>query len=220
MTDKALLSNEIYQQYMSSLVAGDRAACRNIVMSLLGQDIPLLELYTDLFQRSMYEVGERWERNLISVVTEHIATSITENVMAMSYPRLFAHPKTGKSAIVSCVANEYHQIGGRMVADYFEMQGWDSQFAGASQPLGDLVRFVRERQPDVVALSAAIHSSLPNLTEAVEAILDCSAKPRIIVGGQAFRSGGVSLFENFPRVTQLSTFTDLERYLKELRGER
>lgn len=218
MADQGLLSEEIYRRYLSSLLAGDRLACRSIALSLLDQNIPLLTLYTDLFQRSMYEVGDRWERNLISVVTEHIATSITENVIAMAYPRLFAHPKTGKSALVSCVADEYHQIGGRMVADYFEMQGWDSYFAGANQPLVDLLRFVRERQPDVVALSAAICMNLPTLVEAVEAILACSAKPRIIVGGQAFRSGGVSLFQGFPRVAQLSTFTDLERYLKEDRG--
>ena len=215
MADQGVLSEEIYQRYLSSLLAGDRSACSSIALPLLDQDIPLLTLYTDLFQRSMYEVGDRWEHNLISVVTEHIATSITESVMAMAYPRLFAHPKTGKSALVSCAANEYHQVGGRMVADYFEMQGWDSYFAGANQPLVDLLRFVRERQPDVVALSAAVYMSLPVLAETVEAILACSGTPRIIVGGQAFRSGGASLFQGLPRVTQLSTFTDLERYLKE-----
>ena len=220
MADQALISEEIYQNYLSSLLVGDRAACRNIALPLLEHDIQLLTLYTDLFQRSMYEIGERWERNQISVVTEHIATSITESVMALVYPRLFAHPKTGKSAIVSCVVNEHHQIGGRMVADYFEMQGWDSQFAGANQPIADLLRFVRERQPDVVALSAAINMSLPKLVETVEAILDCSVKPQIIVGGQAFRWGGATLFQKLPRVTHLSTFTEMQGYLKEFQGGR
>ena len=220
MADQALISEEIYPNYLSSLLVGDRTACRKVALSLLDENIPLLTLYTDLFQRSMYEIGERWERNQISVTTEHIATSITESVMALAYPRLFAHAKTGKSAIVSCVVNEHHQIGGRMVADYFEMQGWDSQFAGANQPIADLLRFVRERQPDVVALSAAINMSLPKLVETVEAILDCSVKPQIIVGGQAFRWGGATLFENLPRVTQLSTFADMERYLKEYHGGR
>lgn len=218
MANQDSLSSDVYEQYLLSLLAGDRSVCRTIALGLLDRNIPLLTLYTDLFQRSMYEVGDRWERNQISVATEHIATSITESVMALSYPRLFAHPKTGKSVIVSCVVNEHHQIGGRMVADYFEMQGWDSHFAGANQPLADLLRYIRERQPDVVALSAAIYDSVPKLQETVDAILNCSNKVNVIVGGQAFRWGGASLFQNLPRVTQLGNIADMEKYLKEFPG--
>ena len=74
------------------------------------------------------------ERNL----TEHLATAISESLLNLTYPRLFAQPRNGKSAVVTCVSNEYHQIGGKMVADIFELNGWRGHFLGANMPEADL----------------------------------------------------------------------------------
>ncbi len=95
----------------------------------------LKSLYMDLFQRSLYAVGELWELNKISVAREHLATAITESLLNLVYPRLFENTPTGKKVVVSCAANELHQIGGKIVADFFELNGWESHFLGANTPV-------------------------------------------------------------------------------------
>jgi hypothetical protein len=51
--------------------------------------VQVKSLYKDLFQKSLYRVGEVWEFNRISVAREHLATAITEGFLNLIYPMLF-----------------------------------------------------------------------------------------------------------------------------------
>ncbi len=155
------IENELYQTYLASLLTGDKKACLNIVTTLLEDKIEIRQLYTDLFQKSMYRVGELWERNEISVAREHLATMITENMLSVTYPHLFTGLQSAKKAIISCTANEYHQLGGKMVADIFELHGWDAHFLGANTPVEELLKFIDEIQPDLIGLSLAVYFNIP-----------------------------------------------------------
>jgi len=165
-------------------------------------------------RRSLYEVGELWEQGKISVATEHMATAISESLLNLTYPRLFAQPRNGRSAVVTCVSNEYHQIGGRMVADVFELNGWRGYFLGANTPLADMLAFLAEKRPDAVALSLATVLNLNRLLEATAEIrLACPQLP-ILTGGQAFRWLKPEQVETLPGVRVLKTLGELEAWIK------
>lgn len=116
-----MITEELYQIFLKSLLKGDKGECLHIVKTLLENNIAIRDLYVELFQKSMYKVGELWERNEISVAREHLATTITESLLSSTYPYIFTGEQTAKKAIISCAANEYHQLGGKMVADIFEL---------------------------------------------------------------------------------------------------
>ena len=40
---------------------------------------------------------------------------------------------------VACVAGEQHELGGRTLADVFELNGWRTSFLGANLPARELV---------------------------------------------------------------------------------
>ncbi|MBV5326804.1 MAG: cobalamin-dependent protein, partial [Chlorobium sp.] len=111
----------------------------------------------ELFQKSMYRVGELWEINEISVAREHLATTITESMLSITYPHLFTGLQSAKKAIISCTANEYHQLGGKMVADIFELHGWDTHFLGVNTPINELLACIDEIKPDLIGLSLAVY---------------------------------------------------------------
>jgi methanogenic corrinoid protein MtbC1 len=75
-----------------------------------------------------------------------------------------------------------------MICDVLEMEGWDTVFLGATVPIEDLVAMVRERRPDVVALSASIAPHLGRVRATIDAIRGAmpGAAPLIAVGGRAF----------------------------------
>ena len=120
-----MITENVYQEYQVKLHSGNRSGCMVIVKELLAAEIKIKDLYINLFQRSMYEVGTLWETNKISVATEHLCTAITESLINLTYPYLFSTERHGKKAIITCTPGEYHQIGARIVADYFELNGWD-----------------------------------------------------------------------------------------------
>jgi MerR family transcriptional regulator, light-induced transcriptional regulator len=156
-----MIDEPLFQTYLSALLAGRHGDCRSMVQGLIEKHIDLKDLYTNLFQRSLYTVGELWENNKITVAREHLTTSITESLLNLVYPSMFATERIGKKTVISCSANEFHQLGGKMVADIFELNGWDGFFLGANTPPDDLSAFIQETQPDVVGLPVGLYPRNP-----------------------------------------------------------
>ncbi len=210
----AIMDEKLYRGYFEALLRGDRSHCNAVVERLLDENTVIRDIYVQLFQRSLYQVGELWETNKISVATEHLATAITEGLLSLVYPKLFAMEHTDKKAIVSCAVNEYHQIGGKMVADIFELNGWNSQFLGANTPLDDLLQFIQDEKPDVLALSLSLYSNLPRLLKTTNAIRGNYLNLDIVFGGQAFRWGGQGKMLEILRTQYIPSLHDLEKDLK------
>lgn len=203
-----------YRHYLEGLLNNDRQQCRDHFEKWLDSDAELRTLYEGLVQRSLYDVGNLWERGRISVATEHLATAITESLLNLAYPRLFARPRQGKSAIIACVANEYHQIGGKIVADIFELHGWNGYFLGANTPVQAVKAIIEEKHPDVVVLSVTLSFNLDTVVSAAAEIRAAFPEIPILVGGQAFRWGGRERFDHIPGVRCLTSLSELEMWIK------
>ncbi len=207
----------LYAKYLEALLHGDRATCVKIIKGLLADNIELEELYVNWLQRAMYEVGDLWERNLISVATEHLATAITESLLHLTYPRLFSRPHLNKHAIIACVPNEHHQIGAHMVADIFELYGWHAYPLGANTPEKDLILSVKQRAPNVVGFSMSLLFNLPHLQHLLDVLQTNAPDVPIIVGGRAFAcEAGQAELKNLQaqyRIAYLASLADLKAYI-------
>ena len=209
-----MIEERLYQNYLEALLAGKRKQCRDMVQCLLDANIELKTLFTDLFQRSMYEVGKLWENNRITVANEHLATSITESLLNLAYPALFATDRSGRKAVISCSANEFHQVGGKMVADIFELNGWDGHFLGANLPPDDMARFIQEVRPDVVGLSLSILSNLDHIKRGIEVVRTDFPKLDLLIGGQAFRWGGIDAIKRYSSTEYIASLDQLDKLIK------
>lgn len=208
-----MIDNELFDRYFTALISGKRAECRAILDQLLMENRSVEDIYLHLFQGSLYKVGDYWERNLISVATEHLATAITENLMIMVQPRLFSTERNGKRAVIACVANEFHQVGAKMIADIFEMNGWDGYFLGSNTPVDSLVDFIGNNNPDVVGLSLSIYFNIGELIKTLEKIREAFPDIPVLVGGQAFRWGGVDLIHTYDNVHYLNSVITLNQFI-------
>jgi MerR family transcriptional regulator, light-induced transcriptional regulator len=207
------ISANAYDSYFQNLIKGDKMGCMQIVDDLISNQTNIEEIYTGLFQHALYQVGEYWELNKISVATEHLATAITENMMIRLQPKLFMTDRNGKKAVIACVANEHHQVGAKMIADIFEMNGWDGYFIGANTPVAELLRFVDSQEPDLLGLSLSIYSNLPKLISSIEQIRKSYPDLTILTGGQAFRWGGIEVVKQFDHIEYLSGIHTLQCYI-------
>ncbi|MCL4203205.1 MAG: cobalamin-dependent protein [Pirellulaceae bacterium] len=203
-----------YRRYFDALLAGEREVCHAMFAEWLNAGIELRWLYEQRVRRSLYEIGELWERGRVSVAVEHLATAITESLLTMTYPRLFARPRVGRSAVVTCVANEYHQIGGKMVADLFELHGWRGYFLGANAPLDDVLKLVEEKRPDAVGLSVTVTFGLDTMLRTARAIRAAFPTVPILVGGQALRWGGRERIEQILQARCLLSLDELDTWIE------
>jgi methanogenic corrinoid protein MtbC1 len=213
-----MISDQAYEKFLSFLLEGKRADCTRIVQGLIDHRVPMKVLYTDLFQKSLYRVGELWEFNRITVAKEHLATAITEGLLNLTYPMLFESEsiKQGRKAVISCAANEYHQIGGKMVADICELNGWDTHFLGANTPIDQMLEHIQEIKPDIVGLSLSVYFNMAFLKKEIEAIRSNFTHLDIFIGGQAFQWGGIDKIDKYSGTEYIPTLNDLEKSIKVL----
>jgi methanogenic corrinoid protein MtbC1 len=182
---------DLAERYLAALLDGDRRAASAMILDAVDSGVTIKDVYLRVFQPSQREIGRLWQVNKITVAQEHFCTAATQLVMSLLYPRLFARESNGRSLVATCVAGDLHEIGLRMVADFFEMEGWDTYYVGASAPIPSVVAAIVERRADVLAVSATITSHVRDVAALVAAV---RANPqtsgvKIIVGGYPFNLG-------------------------------
>jgi methanogenic corrinoid protein MtbC1 len=151
--------------------------------------------------------------NQISVATEHLATANTEMLFGTIYEQISFPEHRNRKVVVSCTPNEYHQIGGRMVADIFEMNGWETSFLGANTPPSALLSMIEEKKPDLVALSLTVYFGMSELFLLIEKIRERFPMLPLLVGGQAFRhQTDIDFFGKTPKVRQISDLKELDAW--------
>jgi MerR family transcriptional regulator, light-induced transcriptional regulator len=178
---------ELSRRYMSALLDGKRHAASRLILKSVESGVSIRDLYLHVFQRTQHEIGRLWQTNQLSVAQEHYCTAATQLIMSQLYPYIFSSEKNGRTLLATCVAGDLHEIGVRMVADFFEMEGWDTFYLGANTPKADLIRTLDERRVDVLAVSATMTfhvRMVADLIAAVRSSLNGSVK--VLVGGYPF----------------------------------
>ncbi len=186
-------SESIRDGYLAALLTGDREGALRLAREAVTAGIPLLDVYCDVIQESLRKIGVLWQRDLISVASEHIATAIaTANLATLQSeaPRAVKH--SGR-ALVSGVDDEYHLVGAIIVSSALELAGWDVRFLGTDLPADAIVATVSSERPLLVGFSATLSTNVDSVAELIErtrALGAASWKPYVIVGGQAFLDAG------------------------------
>ncbi|WP_448381713.1 cobalamin B12-binding domain-containing protein [Desulfosoma sp.] len=177
------------QEYLRALLATDRDRAWQIIDAAVRQGMPIKDIYLHVFQPTQYEIGRLWQHNRIGVAQEHYCTATTQLIMSRLYPRLFSGDRKDRRFLGSCVGGELHELGARMVADFFEMEGWDTRYLGAGSPEATLLKAVETHQPHVVGLSVTLLAHVRRAEKTITEIRGhFGSKPIILVGGRPFNA--------------------------------
>ena len=148
------------------------------------------------------------------MAVEHLASAITERLLSMVEVDTFSAPHIDQSVIIACIADEFHQIGARMVSDVFELHGWNTHFLGANTPVRDLISMIHKKKPDLIVVSVSVYFNIPNLLSALTELRTSFPTIPILAGGQAFRWGGVQLLSRFENIRYISDIIELEEVIE------
>lgn len=179
---------DLAREYLATLLAGERHRASRMILAAVAAGMPVKETYLRVFQPVQHEVGRLWQLNQISVAQEHYCTAATQLVMSQLYPQMFAPDKDAGTLVATCVEGDLHEIGIRMVTDFFEMDGWNTFYLGARTPTQAVIDTVAQRRAQVLAISATISFHLravQDLIRRVRAHPGCH-RVKILVGGYPF----------------------------------
>jgi methanogenic corrinoid protein MtbC1 len=160
-----------------------------MILGAAERGTPVREIYVQVFQATQREIGRLWQLNEISVAQEHYCTAATQFIMSQLYPYLFTEESKGRKLLAACVEGELHEIGIRMVADFFEMEGWDTTYLGANTPAFGMVDMLGKLKPDLLAISATMPFHVHLVSELIDMVRGSPVSGvKIIVGGYPFNT--------------------------------
>jgi methanogenic corrinoid protein MtbC1 len=177
--------------FLDALLAGNKHQAEEIVDGELKAGRQVSEVYHTIFQPALVETGRLWQVNKVSVDREHYISAAILRLMGRLQDRITDPEKSGRknrTVVAACVGEELHEIGIRMVADFFRMDGWDVHYIGANTPPPYIAGAVREEKAGILALSVTMPSRLPELHYLIRSLRadPATAKTGIIVGGYPF----------------------------------
>jgi signal transduction histidine kinase len=175
-------------QYLELLLARDDEQARRLLLDAMLSGVPASDIYLRVLQPCQREVGRLWQMNRIDVAREHYCTAATQNAIAQLWPYILKAPGSGRRLLVSSAGGELHELGPRMLADLFELHGWNTEYLGAGVPPNELVRLAGQRRPDIIALSATTSFRLSVVEQTIAAVrADVGLQGvKIMVGGPPF----------------------------------
>jgi methanogenic corrinoid protein MtbC1 len=187
--------------YLEALRAADASGAYRIAAGALRQGMSTPELYQRVVAPAMHEVGALWQRGAITVADEHLATALTNRVLAALRPSPDegAAPRRGR-ALLAAVEGEQHALGLRMAADLLEDTGYETIYLGADVPTDALMQAVTALSPDLVALTATMVTLAPQLETVAGELRRAHPRLGLLIGGQAAS----------PRIDEGTLVQDLE----------
>jgi MerR family transcriptional regulator, light-induced transcriptional regulator len=179
-------------KYLVAILEGDRFEASKLILEAAASGTPVHDLYTQVLCPAQTELGRMWEQAEIDVAEEHFATATTQMVMAQLYSFLDRRPRNGLTVVAATVTGNHHDIGIRMVADFFEMAGWKAVYLGQGVPPEELATSVVTFEADLLVLGACMHTQLQAIGDAVRMVrsLDEERRCKILVGGPGFAETG------------------------------
>lgn len=178
---------DLARHYLDALLAADRDRASTLILDAIQAGVRVSELYIHVFQPSQQEVGRLWQLNQVSVAQEHYCSAATQLIMSQLYAHILGSEKNGHTIVAACVAEDLHEIGVRMVADFFEMEGWKTIYLGANTPVSSIVTTLNEQRADILALSATMPYHIQSVVDVIKAVRASDARQvKVLVGGHSF----------------------------------
>jgi len=171
---------DLAAHYLDALRSASLAGATEVVEDALSRGVRPSVIHSDVIRPAMVAVGDLWAEGALTVGDEHLATAITQRVMAGLVDVLRTAPPSSRERVVlAAPAGEQHDVGLRMAGDLLEGAGFTVLYAGPNVPARALAAIVAEHRPAVTALTCTCTAD--TLFEAIEAV---SLSTRIVLGGQ------------------------------------
>lgn len=161
----------IFDAFLNHLIAMESDKAYQIVLEEIDKGMSIKDVYLKILQPTLYKVGDLWHQRVISVAKEHYITAAIQNMIGKLYSKMFVYREKSKRSITAvCAGDEMHEIGMRMVADFFEVSNRESYFLGSNLPVSTVIDQLIENPTDVLAISATTSQHLIEVKQLINII--------------------------------------------------
>ncbi len=185
--------DQIYEQFYQYFKEENKEkAVTYILEQLKAGEIDVIRLYEQVLAPMLNHMQCELEDKRICIWKEHVKTAMVRTIVECCYPYILSkrneqNPSAKGTVAVLCPPEEYHDLGARMVADFFTICGYQAIYVGSSTPYRDFYNAVDVIRPEVVAISVSNYYNMFAAKKMIDELKKALGYPlKIVVGGYAF----------------------------------
>jgi len=172
--------------YVSALLSNDVSQVSDLIQKDVDAGVAASEIVGQGMIPAMTVVGEKFQNGEIYIPEMMIAAKAMSETLSQFKSQLVDKgDKAVGSVIIGTVKGDLHDIGKNLVAMMLEGQGFSVEDLGVSVTTDTFVETVKEKRPDVLALSALLTTTMVEMKNTINALKEAGLRDsiRIVVGG-------------------------------------
>lgn len=178
--------DQVIMEIQQGLVDGDAEYVKGKTEAALGLEIGPEAIIKKALIPTMDKIGREFREGEIyipDVLMSSRAMHASLHVLKPLLTKAMSHHK-GK-VVIGTVAGDLHDIGKNMVTWSLQGEGYEVIDLGIDVPPASFVAAIRECQPDILAMSALLTTTIGEIRNVIQEVTDegLRDKVKIIVGG-------------------------------------
>jgi 5-methyltetrahydrofolate--homocysteine methyltransferase len=167
-----------------ALEKGDRKTVTQLVKQALDEKVPPAKILNEGLIKGMDSIGRKFKANEVYVPEVLIAARAMTGGMEILEPALVkAGVKPAGKVVIGTVKQDLHDIGKNLVAMMLKGGGFKVIDLGVDVDPGKFITAAKEQGAELIALSALLTTTMPNMKAVVEQKKAAGLKARIMIGG-------------------------------------
>lgn len=206
--------NKYAMEFNRIIESEDREKSLIYIREILeNRKLSVIEVYEQILTPSLNDMESTGDEQ-VDIWKEHIRTSIIRTIIENSYSFVIRERdekygvRSGKKIAVICPIDEFHELGARMITDYFVMLGYDAIYVGSNTPKEVFISGLKSQKLDYIAISISNPYHLISARKTISRIREEDKEVKIIVGGNAIKKLGEKE-ETLKADYYLTTFNDI-----------
>lgn len=178
--------DEQLKEIFTSIIEGEQKITTAKVQEALDQGLDPSDILNQGMITAMAEVGKLFEEGEYFVPEMLVAARAMQSGLALLKPYLIkADVKSSGKVIAGTVKGDLHDIGKNLVCMMLEGSAFEVIDLGSDVDPDRFVEAVQQTNADIVAMSALLTTTMPNMKVTIEALKAASLrdKVKVMVGG-------------------------------------
>jgi 5-methyltetrahydrofolate--homocysteine methyltransferase len=182
----ASMNVESWKPLHDAILSGNADAARTITENALAAGAEPMVLVNDIMTPAMETAGNLFAAGEIFVPGLLVRARAMKTAMALIRPLLVncAVKSLGRIAI-GTVKGDVHDIGKNLVGAMLEGSGFEVIDLGVNVPPEKFVATIREKNPQIIGLSALLTSTMLSMKTTIDALQEAGVrdKVKVLIGG-------------------------------------
>jgi 5-methyltetrahydrofolate--homocysteine methyltransferase len=175
-----------WQGLYDAILNGESQKARAATKDALDAGATPMQLLSEAMIPAMDEVGRLFEAEEYFVPELLLAGRAMKSAMELLRPLLAASGQAPTTRVaIGTVKGDLHDIGKNIVASMLEGGGFEVIDLGADVPPEKFVAAVKERQPQIICMSALLTVTMPAMRTTIEALTAAGLRKdvKVLIGG-------------------------------------